>query len=53
MIFNFPCDRKINSTTPYLWYDGHSISIGTREVWRTKVGIQVSKKEFHTHIHLD
>ena len=37
MIFNFPCDRKINSITMYPWYDGYSIS--TRKVWKTRVGV--------------
>ena len=32
---------------------GHSISINACEVWEARVGVQVSRREFHTHIHLD
>ena len=35
------------------WCDGHFTSINACEVWGARVGIQVSKREFHTHIHLD
>ena len=40
-------------TTMHFWRDNHSTSINACEVWRAIVGIQVSKREFHTHIHLD
>ena len=40
-------------TTMHSWYDGHSISISACEVWEKRTGIQVSKREFHTYIHLD
>ena len=32
---------------------GHSTSISACGVWGIRVGIQVSRREFHTHIHLD
>ena len=35
------------------WCDGHSISINTCGVWGARARVQVSKREFHTHIHLD
>ena len=53
MIFNFPCDRKINLTTVHPRCDGHSISISVCEVWKIRIGVQVSKRELCTHIHLD
>ena len=42
-----------NITIAYPWYDGHSISISACEVWGVRVGVQVSKREIYTHIHLD
>ena len=35
------------------WYDGHSTSISTCKVWGAKTEVQVSKREFRIHIHLD
>ena len=35
------------------WCDGHSTIISTCRVWGVRVEIQASKKEFHTHIHLN
>ena len=32
---------------------GHSISINAYGMWRVRVRVQVSGREFHTHIHLD
>ena len=40
-------------TTAYIWCDSYSISISVYEVWGIRAEIQVSKREFHTHIHLD
>ena len=39
-------------TTAYLWCDGHSISISIYRVCRVRVGVQVSRREFCTHIYL-
>ena len=39
-------------TIAYIWCDGHFISISVYGMWRIKVEIQVSKKEFHTHIYI-
>ena len=36
----------------HLWYGGHSTSINICRVWGIKSEIQVSRKKFHTHIHL-
>ena len=40
-------------TTAHLWCDGHSTSISTCTVWGARARVQVSKRELHTHIHLD
>ena len=32
---------------------GHSISINASRVWGARVGVQVFRREVHTHIHLD
>ena len=32
---------------------GHSISINASRVWGARVGVQVSRRKIHTHIHLD
>ena len=36
-----------------LWCSGHSTSINAYGVWEAKAGVQISRKELHTHIHLD
>ena len=35
------------------WFGGYSTSIYDCGVWGVRAGIQVSRREFHTHIHLD
>ena len=35
------------------WCCGHYISIGACGMWGARVRVQVFKREFHTHIHLD
>ena len=40
-------------TTAYPRCDGHSISISACGVWGVRARVQISRKEFHTHIHLD
>ena len=40
-------------TTAHPWCSGHSTSINTCRVWGVMVGVQVFKRELHTHIHLD
>ena len=42
-----------NYTTAHVWCSNHSININVCEVWGAKTEIQVSKRKFHTHIHLD
>ena len=45
-------NNEVN-TTAHPWCDGYSTSISTYGVWGARVGVQVSKRELHTHIHLD
>ena len=47
-------------TTAHPWYGGHSISTNACGVWEARVrvrgarvGVQVSRREVHTHLHLD
>ena len=39
--------------TTHSWRNSYSTSISVCGVWGVRVGVQVSKKEFHIHIHLD
>ena len=39
--------------TAHSWCDGHSTSISACGVWGVMIEIQVFRKKFHTHIHLD
>ena len=39
--------------TAHFWCYDHSTSISVCEIWEARVRIQVSKREFHTHIHLN
>ena len=43
----------IYDTTAHNWYDDHFTSISTCEVWRVRVEVQISRKKFHIHIHLN
>ena len=45
--------RSNHDTIAYFWCDGHFINISVYGVWRGKGGVQVSRREFYTHIHLD
>ena len=47
------CNLSYNVTTMQLWCSGHSTSISAYGVWEAKAGVQISRKELHTHIHLD
>ena len=40
-------------TIAHPWYGGHSTSINVCGVWGVKVRVQISRREFHKHIHLD
>ena len=40
-------------TTAHPWCSSHSTNINFCKVRGARVGVQVSKREFHTHIHLD
>ena len=42
---------KYSTTHP--WRDGNSINISACEVWVARAEVQVFKRKFHTHIHLD
>ena len=37
----------------HFWRDGHFISISACEVYGVRVEIQISMREFQTHIHLN
>ena len=41
------------TATAHPWCDGHCISISACGVWEVRAGVQVFKREFHIHIHLD
>ena len=45
--------KKLTNFAAHLWCDGHSTSISACEVWGVRAGVQVSKREFHTYIHLN
>jgi len=45
--------KKSNVTTMHPWCGGYSTSINAYGVWRVRVGVQVSKRELHTHTRLD
>ena len=45
--------KKFTIFATYPWCDDHSTSISACEVWGARVGVQVSKREFHTHLHLN
>ena len=47
------CYLSYNVTTMQLWCSGHSTSIIIYGVWGVRARVQISKKEFHTHIYLD
>ena len=38
--------------TAHLWCDGYSTNISACKVWGTRGEVQVSRREFYTHIHL-
>ena len=42
-----------NHRTPLVQWSLHNYKCLWTEVWGAKARIQVSKKEFYTHIHLD
>ena len=39
--------------TSHTWCNGHSTSINACEVWGVRTGVQVFRRELHTHIYLD
>ena len=41
------------SITAHSWCGGHSINISIYGVWRAMAGVQVFRRKFHTHIHLN
>ena len=40
-------------TTAHPWCGGYSTSLDACGVWGARAGVQVSKRELHTHIYLD
>ena len=47
------CILKSHVTTAHLCYNGYSTSMNAYELWGVRAEIQIFRKEFHTHIHLD
>ena len=45
--------RFLNYITAYSWCDSHFTSISVCRIWGIRAGVQVSRKEFHTYIHVD
>ena len=41
------------NTTAHPWCGGHSTSISACGIWGVRAKVQISRREFHTHIHLD
>ena len=37
----------------YDWCDGHFISINTCGMWKVRAEVQVFRRKFHIHVHLD
>ena len=52
-VINFTILNLQIDTIAHPWYDSHSICISACGVWRASVRVQVFRREFHTHIHLD
>ena len=47
-------ETNVNAfTTMHPWCGGHFTSISDCGVWGARDGVQVSRREFHTHIYLD
>ena len=44
---------NIYMTTAHPWCDGYSTGISACGVWGARARVQISRREFHTHIHLD
>ena len=40
-------------STTHFWCDDYSTNISICEVYGTKAGVQVCRRELHIHIHLD
>ena len=51
MIFFLKLKKEYNYRAS--WCGSHSTSINACGVWEIRAGVQVSRREFHTHIHLD
>ena len=49
----FKCLSLLFITTAHPWRNDHSTSISVYGMWGVKVKVQVSRRKFHTHIHLD
>ena len=45
--------ENVGGTIVHPWCGGHSTSINACGVWGVRVGVQVSRREFHTYIHLN
>ena len=45
--------KQFYHRSPLAWRGDHSTSINAYGVWGARIGIQISKRELYTHIHLD
>ena len=45
--------KSMKIITAHLWCDSHFTSISTCELLEVRAGVQVSRRKFYTHIHLD
>ena len=45
--------EKKKNITAHFWCNDHTTIISVCEVWSVKIGVQVSRKKFYTHRHLD
>ena len=45
--------KGIICTIVHSWCDSHFTCISVYGMWRARIGVQVLRREFHTHIHLE
>ena len=45
--------KKKKNTTAHFWCNDHTTIISVCEVWSVKIRVQVSRKKFYIHRHLD
>ena len=45
--------RFLNYISAHSWCDSRSTSISVCRIWGIRAGVQVSRREFYTYIHVD